>query len=104
MARLTLFCLIHPRQDVERMEEIERIVEDLGWQEAFTYGIVIGKLGYYVGCEWTGEKQSPEAALAELAAQGVSPNECLVCTHEEAEVVRCKRRAEGYYDDMDIHA
>jgi hypothetical protein len=86
------------------MEEIELIVEGLGWEETYTYGIIVDHVGYYIGCEWSGVKQSAEVAMAELTAHGISPNECLVCTHEEAEVVRLKRQAEGYYDDMDIHA
>jgi hypothetical protein len=104
MARLNLFCLIHPKQDVRHMEEIDRIVKGLGWLEADTYAIVIDSLGYYIGCEWSGEKQSPDAAVAELTARGVLPNEYLICAREEADAVRLKRRAEGYFDDIDFHA
>jgi hypothetical protein len=103
MARLTLFCLIHPRQDVGRMEVIDRIVKSLGWQEDQAYGIVLDHIGYTVGCEWSGEKQSPESAVAGLSARGVLPSEFLVCTSEDAEAVRIKRRAEGYYDELTCH-
>ncbi len=103
MARLTLFCLIHPRQDVRRMEAIDGIVKELRWQEMQTYGIVIDCIGYDVGCEWSGEKLSPELAAAELSAHGVLPSECLVCTSQDVEDIRRKRWAEGYYDDLTCH-
>ena len=104
MVRLVLFCLIHPRQDVERMEVIDGIAKGLGWQEWQAYGIVLDHIGYTVGCEWSGEKQSPELAAAELGAHGVLPTECLICTSEEADAVRISRRAEGYYDELTCHA
>lgn len=86
MARLNLFCLIHLKQTCGAWKR--SIVKSLDWQEADTYAIVIDSLG----CEWSGEKQSPDAAVAELTAHGVLPNEYLICACEEANAVRLKRR------------
>lgn len=101
---LTLVCLLHPRQHVKRMEEIDRAVQQLGWCELETYGIVVDKIGYYVGCTWVAEKVSIASAREELDRNGILPSEYEVCPTTEYPAARAKRVAEGYYDDMDCHA
>ena len=102
--KLALVCLLHPRDHIARMEEIDAIAKRLGWDEIDTYGIVVDHVGYTVGCGWFADKPSVESAREELAKHGVAATECEVIPQEEFVAARAKRQAEGYYDDMDIHA
>jgi|GEM_PF-5076168 len=102
--KLTLFCTLLPRQHINRMEEISRVVQTLGWEGMEIYGIIIDRVGYDVYCSWWSEKESAQVALQELAQFGITSDEILICLRQEEDAVRQKRRLEGYYDDHTIHA
>lgn len=102
--KLTLFCTLLPRQHIDRVEEINRLVQTLGWEGTEIYGIIIEHVGYDVYCSWWGEKESAQVALQELAQLGIAAHEILICPRQEEGAVHQKRRLEGYYDDHTIHA
>ncbi len=86
------------------MKEIDQVVRQLGWNKLVVYGIVVGKIGYYVGCEWSSEKPTSASAREELVRHGIAATECEVCLWEDYPAAQTKRSAAGYYDEMEIHA
>jgi hypothetical protein len=100
---LSMFCVLHAREHLHRMLEIDHTVRSLGWDVLDTYGIVADRIGYYVGCGWRGMKASSEAAAEELARHGVTPDEVHVYPRDEEAGVWAKRVAEGYYAGSDPH-